>query len=79
MRSASKLGPAQATATDPVTGTIYPVSHDIFSVGAGYLDIATALADTAVTTLSETSPSVKRAAPTSSGERRSPPRPRAIF
>ena len=59
MRSASKLGPAQATATDPVTGTIYHVSHDIFSVGAGYLDIVAALADTAVSSLPATSPSVK--------------------
>jgi serine protease AprX len=44
MKSASKTFPASSTVTDPVTGITYTDYYDIFTVGAGYLDIAAALA-----------------------------------
>jgi serine protease AprX len=48
MHSAYKVFPKTSTATDPVIGQTYVSQYDIFTVGAGYLDIAAALADTAV-------------------------------
>jgi serine protease AprX len=44
MKTASKAFPATSTATDPLTGTTYTSQYDIFTVGAGYLDIVAALA-----------------------------------
>ena len=35
--------PSYSSATDPVTGTIYASQYDIFTVGAGYLDVWAAL------------------------------------
>lgn len=46
MRDASKAFPTFSTATDPVTGQLYVSQYDIFTVGAGYLDIQGALNDT---------------------------------
>ncbi len=46
MRTATKTFPWQSTATDPVTGVTYVSQSDIFTVGAGYVDIAAALNDT---------------------------------
>lgn len=43
MKSATKQFPAFSTATDPLTGTTYTDYYDIFTVGAGYLDIEGAL------------------------------------
>jgi serine protease AprX len=45
MRTAYKTFPATSTATDLVTGQTYTSQYDVFTVGAGYLDIAAALAD----------------------------------
>jgi serine protease AprX len=44
MKSAYKTFPRNSTATDPVTGKNYTSQYDIFTVGAGYLDIQAALA-----------------------------------
>src|SRR5881227_2646613 len=43
MKTASKTFPATSTATDPTTGITYTGYYDIFTIGAGYLDIAAAL------------------------------------
>ena len=44
MRSATKSFPSYSVATEPATGT-FTTQYDIFSVGAGYLDITAALND----------------------------------
>jgi serine protease AprX len=46
MRSAYKTFPRYTTATDPATGDKYTSQYDIFTVGAGYLDIQAALTST---------------------------------
>lgn len=46
MLTAWKGLPKVSIATDPVTGITYAMQSDAFTVGAGYLDIAAALADT---------------------------------
>jgi serine protease AprX len=46
MKTAYKTLPLYTTATDPVTGVTYNSQADIFTVGAGYLDIQAALANT---------------------------------
>jgi serine protease AprX len=46
MKSATKSFPSTATATDPATGKTYVSQHDIFTVGAGYLDTWAALSNT---------------------------------
>ncbi|PYV85559.1 MAG: hypothetical protein DMG05_22480 [Acidobacteria bacterium] len=58
MKSATKVFPGVSTATDPLTGQVYVDYYDIFTVGAGYLDIEGALlgTDTVPTTLSAKSP-----------------------
>ncbi len=43
MKTASKSFPTSSISTDPVTGQIYTSYYDIFTVGAGYLDIVAAL------------------------------------
>src|SRR2546430_1441178 len=43
MKTASKTFPASSSATDPATGITYTDYYDIFTIGAGYLDIAAAL------------------------------------
>ena len=43
MKTAYKSFPASSTAMDSFTGTSYNSYYDIFTVGAGYLDIAAAL------------------------------------
>jgi serine protease AprX len=43
MLTAYKTFPASSVATDPTTGQSYVSYYDIFTVGAGYLDIAAAL------------------------------------
>jgi serine protease AprX len=45
MKTAYKLFPHYSTATDPTTGISYTDQYDIFTVGAGYLDIQAALAN----------------------------------
>lgn len=46
MVSAYKKFPASSIATDPTTGQTFTSQYDIFTIGAGYLDIAALLADT---------------------------------
>jgi serine protease AprX len=45
MKTAYKTFPQSSTAVDDVTGQSYTSYYDIFTVGAGYLDIAAALAN----------------------------------
>ena len=47
MRSATKTFPAFSVAIDPISGLSFTTQYDLFSVGAGYLDITAALNDTA--------------------------------
>ncbi len=35
--------PATSSVTDPATGTVYKANYDVFTIGAGYLDIGNAL------------------------------------
>ena len=58
MKTASKSFPPYSTATDPSTGATYVSTYDIFTVGAGYLDINAALANKDVAQGSAQSPSV---------------------
>jgi serine protease AprX len=46
MLTAYKTFPASSTVVDPTTGDLYVDYYDIFTVGAGYLDIQAALANT---------------------------------
>jgi serine protease AprX len=48
MLTAYKTFPASSVATDPTTGLSYLSYYDIFTVGAGYVDIAAALASKAL-------------------------------
>lgn len=45
MKTATKFAPGFSTATDPVTGVTYTAEYDIFTIGAGYLNIPAALAN----------------------------------
>jgi serine protease AprX len=45
MKTATKFAPGISTATDPTTGIVYTDEYDIFTIGAGYLNIPAALAD----------------------------------
>jgi serine protease AprX len=63
MKSSYKTFPRSSTATDPITGKTYTSQYDIFTVGAGYLDIQAAMssADLAPATFgSAKSPAVAR-------------------
>jgi serine protease AprX len=46
MKTAYKTFPTSSVAIDPTTGQTYTSYYDMFTVGAGYLDIQAALADT---------------------------------
>ena len=48
MKTAAKAFPTSSIATDPVTGETFTSYYDIFTVGAGYLDVNAALADNEV-------------------------------
>src|SRR6266702_986002 len=56
MKTASKTFPASSSATDPVTGITYIDYYDIFTIGAGYLDIAAALSNNDLADTSAVSP-----------------------
>ena len=43
MKTASKNFPTYTTCTDPTTGVTYTEQYDLFTVGAGYLNVAAAL------------------------------------
>ena len=55
MKTAYKSFPTSSSVTDPTTGNVYTDYYDIFTVGAGYLDIAAALANTDVAVCSASS------------------------
>jgi serine protease AprX len=57
MKTASKTFPVSSIATDPTTGETYTSYYDVFTIGAGYLDIAAALANYDLTLMSSVSPS----------------------
>jgi serine protease AprX len=67
MKTAGKAFPVSSTATDPTTGQTYLSYYDIFTVGAGYLDVAAALADYEDTFLSSVSPAASYNAATGQG------------
>jgi serine protease AprX len=46
MKTAYKTFPVSSTATDPTTGIQYTSYYDLFTVGAGYLDISQAILNT---------------------------------
>jgi serine protease AprX len=46
MKTATKNFPQESTAVDPITGIMYTSQYDIFTVGAGYLDVWGALNST---------------------------------
>src|SRR5712691_2981499 len=56
MKTAYKAFPSSSTTVDPVTGAIYVSQYDIFTVGAGYLDIGAALANSDLVTGNALSP-----------------------
>jgi serine protease AprX len=56
MKTATKTFPVSSVATDPTTGQSYTSYYDIFTIGAGYVDAAAALADYEETYLSSVSP-----------------------
>lgn len=58
MKTATKNFPTYSVATDPTTGQTYMDFYDIFTVGAGYIDIEGALNSTDVANGSAASPSV---------------------
>lgn len=58
MKTASKNFPATSFSTDPVAGETYHVTYDLFTVGAGYLDVQAALANTELPDGAATSPRV---------------------
>ena len=56
MKSASKTFPQSSSVYDPSTGITYTSHYDIFTIGAGYLDLAAALANTDLATGTAMSP-----------------------
>ena len=46
MKTAYKVFPSYSSYTDPTTGITYTSQYDVFTVGAGYLDVAAALNNT---------------------------------
>jgi subtilisin family serine protease len=58
MQTAYKTFPSYSSTTDATTGITYTSQYDIFTIGAGYLDLQAALASTDVATGSALSPAV---------------------
>ena len=58
MKTATKNFPQTSTITDPTTGQTFTIQYDIFTVGAGYLDLDAALAsqDTIPASMNAASP-----------------------
>src|SRR5437879_12331379 len=56
MKTASKNFPAYSTVTDSTTGITYTDYYDIFTIGAGYLDIGAALSSNDLADASAVSP-----------------------
>jgi serine protease AprX len=59
MKTAYKTFPQNSSYTDPTTGITYTDQYDVFTVGAGYLDIQAALESTDVSTGLAKSPVVQ--------------------
>src|ERR1700733_2029437 len=57
MKTAGKTFPTSSTATDPTTGQTYTSFYAAFTIGAGYIDVAAALANYGETYFSSVSPS----------------------
>jgi serine protease AprX len=66
MKTAYKTFPQSSTYTDPTTGITYTDQYDVFTVGAGYLDIQAALQSTDISTGLAKSPVVQYDAGTQS-------------
>ena len=58
MKTATKDFPATSVAVDPATGTAYTSQYDVFTIGAGYLDVMGALSSADVATAGTLSPTV---------------------
>src|SRR6266853_1880361 len=56
MKTAYKTFPTTSSVYDPTTGTTYTSQYDVFTVGAGYVDLAAALASTELATGTAMSP-----------------------
>jgi serine protease AprX len=56
MKTAYKTFPVSSTAVDPVTGQAFTSEYDLMTVGAGYLDVASALANKDLATGTAMSP-----------------------
>jgi serine protease AprX len=56
MKTASKTFPASSSVYDPASGNTYTSQYDLFTVGAGYVDLAAALANTELATGTAMSP-----------------------
>jgi serine protease AprX len=59
MKTAYKSFPSYSVVTDPGTNVSYTSQYDIFTVGAGYLDLAAALANTEAVSGTALSPTVR--------------------
>jgi len=57
IKTPSKTFPVNSTVTDPTTGITFTDYYDIFTVGAGYLDIAAALSNNDLADAPAVSPS----------------------
>jgi serine protease AprX len=67
MKTAYKTFPQYSTAKDPITGISYTSQYDIFTVGAGYLDIQNAMQSTDLATSAVGSANSPKAAVDASG------------
>jgi serine protease AprX len=56
MKTASKTFPASSSVYDPASGITYTSQYDVFTVGAGYVDLAAALASTELSSGTSRSP-----------------------
>src|SRR5215472_12951531 len=61
MKTAWKSLPAYSSVTDPTTGITYTDQYDVFTVGAGYLDIEAALSNTDLARVTAMSPTASYA------------------
>ena len=59
MKTASKSFPPSSIATDPLTGATYTSQYDLFTVGAGYVDVWAALNNTAIANGNALSPTAR--------------------
>ena len=56
MKTATKAFPVASAIVDPVTNLTYQIQYDVFTVGAGYIDVNAALNNTSVMSTSSTTP-----------------------